>query len=170
MLKDEQLRRSCFDEKVYDILRSFTFPINEHLDFVRLENPSQEDSFDIFSKVKLVDEDRLVKPPGQTVEADKRQTAWLIYKKRNNLETPEFYPKNIEKTSRGLVRTKSEEKNPSLILMNSSFEVTATEAIVDIGAPVPMVSRCALDEFRDAIENDYPDLYQRIIYFILHLR
>ena len=88
----------------------------------------------------------------------------MLYKNRNDRETPEFYPQNISRISRGFLKANSEESNLSVILLNSSFEVTPTGAIVDIGASVPMVSRCALDEFKGAIKNDYPELYQRILY------
>ena len=39
-----------------------------------------------------------------------------------------------------------------------------SEAIVEIGASVPMVSRCALDDFERLVKSDYPDLHKRILY------
>lgn len=168
---DANLKKRCCDDYVYEILHSFTYPINEYLDILQKEHLDRDEFFEVFSKIRLVDEDRKAKEEQSIIEIDKRHTSWLMFKKRNNNSREiRFCPANQTAKFHGILKSSEPEANYLLNLMNIENDIHATEAIVDIGAAIPMVSRLALDKFNEDVQFNHPDLHGRILYTDANVR
>ena len=87
-----------------------------------------------------------------------------MFRVRNNIDTNSFSFYDKKKKRKSSSKNRSRSSYVLAVFHNfSSDEVSPLGAIIDVGASKPIVSKCALDEYRSRMEKEYPELNDRIV-------